>query len=953
MLSLKNLKSNKGGAAAVAKYCEHERNRRSGGYYSEGGAPSFWYGRGADALGLFGPVNHDIFVAALEGRLPDGTDVGKRGNVTQRRLGVDLTLSAPKSVSIAALPGGDGRILDAQDRAVRSALAFLEREVLVARRGRGGVQVEHTGSILAAIYRHEDSRPVDGHADPQLHSHAIIINATQRVDGQWSAVDLQFGDRSVLMKLADAHYKNELARELQSMGYDIRRTEDGIELAHISDEQVACFSVRTKQIDAALADRGLTRESASAAERAAANTATREDKKQIDRDKQMWEWRTEAREAGVDLAIPQARDLSQRQNFASESVKSAVRHLSERETVFSRDALRLESLKAGMGDTTLADIEHEIAAGKGGLIEAGGDRYTTKEALFQEQHTLARVRAGHDAVDALMTPEAASAFITEAEASQGFRFSQGQSDALAHMTTTADRSVGAEGLAGSGKTTAMRAGVSAFRAAGYEVVGLGPSTRAVKEIQSAGADTTCTLHSLLASKDESGAKPRLYLVDEASMIGATDMDRLIERVEIEGARLVLIGDYRQLSSVERGSPFEQFIAEGALRTERIHEIQRQRDPALRKCVQAFGDGDAPRGAELSRQFTSEVAPAAADFETACVKPQPGKLPPTSVRRAALVRTVADRYLGLPKEDREKTLLLATNNEMRRSINARIRAALKSQGEIAGAEVSVSTVRDAQMTREQRARAELYQPGQVVRLTEGNGKTRTVTNYEVVREECGQVILRVSDGQERAFVPARMDQRRYQVFNREDRVFSAGDKVVFRAPDRERGIANGQSGEVIALDIVRNEMHVRLDDRREIVLPLSGNLALDHGWARTVHDAQGSTVDHCIAAIEAGRAATAQVAYVALSRARERAEILTDSWERLKDRVSTFIERESAIQATHAKTTHDVAKLRELRAEASAELGHAGDLSQTRERAEASAELRQDSGRWEEEIELER
>ena len=278
MLSIKNLKSgHSGGAGGVVDYCEHRHSANGVGYYSGDGAPSSWHGTGAAALGLSGPVNRDALVRVLEGHLPDGTDLTTRGNrADDRRLGVDLTFSAPKSVSILALAGNDERVLAAHDRAVRKALDLVEREVLTARRGKGGAAHEHTGSLVAATYRHEDSRPVNGHADPQLHTHCIVANATQRADGTWSAMDLQFGEASVLMHLADAHYKNELARALREMGYDIRRTADGFELGHITDEQIAQFSQRREQIDEALAERGLTRETSNATDRSLANLATRE-----------------------------------------------------------------------------------------------------------------------------------------------------------------------------------------------------------------------------------------------------------------------------------------------------------------------------------------------------------------------------------------------------------------------------------------------------------------------------------------------------------------------------------------------------------------------------------------------------------------------------------------------------------------------------------------------------
>ncbi|MHB8333163.1 MAG: MobF family relaxase [Candidatus Dormibacteria bacterium] len=413
MISIKNLKGGQGGGAgAVANYCEHQlvlhqethtRAEYTTGYYRDGSTPSAWHGAGAAALGLSGPVDRDTLVRILEGRLPDGSDLTQRGHVPNRRLGVDLTISAPKSVSLQALAGGDERMLAAHDRAVAAALDLVEREVLTARRGKGGRAREVTGSLVAATYRHEDARPVAGHVDPQLHTHCLLANATQRADGTWSAMDLQFGEGSVLMHLADAHYKSELARALQALGYGLRRTGDGFELGHITDEQIARFSQRRGQIDAALAARGLTRETSDATDRVLANLATREDKTQGDQSDQAWTWRQEAREAGIVLDRPAAGYAVTVPDLSHEAVKSGTRHLAERETVFRRDAVRLEALQAGLGDTSLAGVDRAIEAKAGGLLDAGDNQFTTRDALHREQEILARARAGQGQASALMT----------------------------------------------------------------------------------------------------------------------------------------------------------------------------------------------------------------------------------------------------------------------------------------------------------------------------------------------------------------------------------------------------------------------------------------------------------------------------------------------------------------------------------------------------------------------
>ncbi len=946
MLSIKNLKSgHAGGAAGVANYCEHRSRANGVGYYS-GGAPSAWHGAGAEALGLEGPVNRDDLVRVLEGQLPDGTDLTTRGNREHdRRLGVDLTISAPKSVSLQALAGGDERILTAHDLAVRKALDLVEREVLTARRGKGGAEHENTGSLVTATYRHEDSRPVNGHVDPQLHTHCIVANATRRADGTWATMDLQFGEHSVLMHLADAHYKNELALELQKAGYDIRRTEDGFELEHITDEQIARFSGRTAQIDEALAERGLTRETSDATDRVLANLATREDKTQDDKCDQAWVWRQEAREAGVALDRPAEGRATAPSDLSHEAVKSGTRHLSERETVFRRDALRLEALKAGMGDTTLAGVDRAIEVESGGLLDAGDGKFTTRDALHREQAILARARAGRGKSAPLMEPEGATLYVEQREVAQGFKYSDGQREALLLGLTSADRYTGIVGAAGSGKTTSMRGFVEAARDQGFEVIGIAPSAKARNELESAGAEVNRTTASFL-SREHDYNPQRVVILDEAGMVSARDMDALMRKVEAEGGRLVLVGDPRQLTAVEAGQPFAQLIETGAMAHATIDEIKRQVDPDLRAIAQAFARGDASSATRKAMDYTVSAQIEAQD---------PAK-PTVQERRAGIARATAEAYLSLSAEERVQTLVLSGTHAVRQQVNEQIREGLRERGVVSRTEVQIQALDKAGLTREKATQVESYRAGMVVRLEAGKGRKRHTTDYRVDRIDGNQVVLRASDGTEKVWDPAR--KQAAGVYASRDMVLSAGDQILF-TENQGRGdnkIVNGQPATIERIERDQDggpQVTARLDDGREVKLDPSRNHSIDYGWCRTVHAAQGATVDHVIVAGEASRVATAETAYVACSRERKSLQILTDNPQRLQKSWETWAEKQHALAAACETSIPDLSRLQSLRAAASRELGRAGDLAQAREAGHPVERAAPTPAAWRHAVELDR
>ena len=184
---------------------------------------SAWAGRGAEALGLSGPVDPDAFQAVLEGRVPGGRQLGRRdseGSILHRP-GRDLTLSAPKSVSLLALMGGDERIVAAHDRAVVRTLAWVERNAVETRmqdQAMGTMVRAGDQKMVAASFRHDTSRNLD----PQLHSHCVVANMVQGADGKWRTMvdDGLFRQQ----KAIGAIYRAELAEGLRGLGYGIEKT---------------------------------------------------------------------------------------------------------------------------------------------------------------------------------------------------------------------------------------------------------------------------------------------------------------------------------------------------------------------------------------------------------------------------------------------------------------------------------------------------------------------------------------------------------------------------------------------------------------------------------------------------------------------------------------------------------------------------------------------------------
>src|SRR5579863_5119637 len=246
-----------------------------------------WQGRIAERYGLVGAIGEQHFARLSEGQNPltgeqlvrhrsgqeyttaDGTTV----KPVEHRAGWDATFSAPKSVSLTALVGGDERVREAHRQAVTAAITELERYTQ-ARIG-GNHAAETTGKFIAAEFEHDTARPVNGYAAPQLHTHAVVFNMTEREDGSTRAIQPKSLFDS--QQFATAVYQEELTFRLRNLGYEIEAGKKGApEIKGYSLEYLDASSPRRQQIEQAIAKSGFS--GPEAAQIAAHNTR---DKKEI------------------------------------------------------------------------------------------------------------------------------------------------------------------------------------------------------------------------------------------------------------------------------------------------------------------------------------------------------------------------------------------------------------------------------------------------------------------------------------------------------------------------------------------------------------------------------------------------------------------------------------------------------------------------------------------------
>ena len=919
MLSIGALAS----AAQGASYYERD------GYYAkddpEHREASAWAGKGAEELGLKGPVDADTFRAVLEGRVPDGSDTrlgrrGKDGSI-EHRPGRDLTFSAPKSVSIAALVGGDGRIVEAHDHAVAATLDWIEKNAAETRMKdpeTGRMARVGNQKIVAATFRHDTSRNLD----PQLHTHAVLANMVRGGDGKWRSMANE--GLYARQKLIGMLYRNELAASLGKLGYGIEKTHaDGrFEIAGVPRAAIEAFSTRRAEIEAAMDERGLgaSADNPRLAERAA--LMTRAKKRDIDREELSGVWQRQAAGLGLDAgalvaeaegkSVAPEREAAEKpatesgkaaeptapaldgsaptpgretapepqSSPAAEAVAWAMAHLSEREAVFARADLLAAALAHGPGRTTIGEAEREVARlEKAGALHAvdipgAENSLATDRTAGEERETVALMHGGQGRGRAPMRGWQVQGHLNRGP------LTAGQKDAVKLILSAKDRTVGVQGYAGTGKTTMLNRARTLAEKKGWRMAGLAPSASAVQTLASEAGIESETLQRFLARNagvaegrlTRKGAKEMraafaktILVVDEgslASTVQARDLLRIANALRIP--RVVLVGDAKQLDAVDAGKPFAQLQAAG-MATATMDEIMRQRDPALKEAVEASLKGDIERAFEKLGDNVAEV------------------------KADNIGGAVAARWLGLDAEARENTGVMAPSHELRQAINGHIRERLAREGRINGPAMQSERLVSKGYTNAEKALAVNYAAGDVVafhrpyrRIGVGKGDERAVTGVDRANHD---VLLDDGKGGAVAWKPDEIGGRRggSEVYRREDIELRAGDRIRWTRNDAGLGLVNSRTADVVSVKDGR--VSFRLEDGKTLDLGTGDPQLrhLDHAWASTVHAFQGRTVDNVIAAMEARHKhlTTQKSFYVEISRARDRAELVTDDAADLK------------------------------------------------------------------------
>lgn len=778
------------------------------------------------------------------------------GNDNKKRIGIDLTFSCPKSISLATAKDEETKkdILEAQQKAVTETLDFIEKNGgFTFRVTKNKVTTEHKAdNLLIGKFNHFVNR--NGELD--LHTHCVVFNLTEK-DGK----EYSLNAKEILKKQTEwgLLFRQKMAKNLQAKGYKLNITDakKGLfELAGFDRETIEKYSSRRLEILKKMEADG----TAGSREAMKANLQTRKTKKQVDLDKIYDEVK---KEIFTNERVKILKGKLRKNYYLVEQKKITDEVIAdlERETfAFTKEQLKKRIMSAGVLQNIDEKRAEKLINENDKLVNLGNKElengtikqfFTTEKNINIEDNIIAKMKKEKGTITAL-NEEKSEKLLDEICKNGGYTPNREQVNAIHHILTNKDRIIGVQGLAGTGKTYSFALVKKMADRENIEVKGICFTGKASEGLQADSGIESTTIHSFLnkLEKDSGikqkitegikqdwdlskvkpeGNKKQIWVVDEAGLVDNRMMNYLIEASIKADAKLVLTGDYQQLPPVGAGEPMKNLIDNG-MATAYMEDIRRQKDIELLNAVRESVKGDTLNTYKILEQKQSyhEIAD-----------------------REKLQDEIIKKVTSIKQEDLKENLLLVQTNADRKNYNDKIQKVFIEQG----------------------------------RLTTGN--TFKVEN---------------SEGR----------QERRKIYEGDRIVLLANDSMCFREIKGGLGytktkVNNGTMGTVKRVE--NNKIVVTLDNGKTVYFNPQKYKKFDLAYAVTNYKAQGMTVKNCIVDMTTkGKSNNRNALYVNISRAKFKAEVYTDDKKKLEKQTLTFAKKINSADFKEQISSYKRAKL---------------------------------------------
>jgi Ti-type conjugative transfer relaxase TraA len=658
MLTITGIGSSGAAKRYYAEYAQ-EQGESQGQFYDRTGE-----------LGIDGKtVSGEEMLNLLHGMSPDGERALCRNAGPEHRGGWDLHYAPDKSVSIVwanASPEQRTQIEEAHARSVTAGLDYMNEHAGYTRTGHAGANLEKA-QLVAATFQHSSNRK----EQPQLHTHAIVFNVgrTER-DLKWRTLESRTFYQAKMA--SGAIYQAEMAQNMQKIGFSITKNQNGtFRLSDVPLQACLAQSERSKDIEQLLANQGLTRETAPAhlKEYLALKSRPRKDYSRISRDFGRWQKENAANGFGP----KEQEQLTQKMRDQRQLVgRGEQRDLAERTlkdmtqgaSTFTHNELArkiaVESIGRQGGSGIQATLRH--AKESKNFLEVGRTgqgiaAYSTHDMLKTEQNLMKMVQGRqNENRHPVKETTVASAIVSRAT------IKPEQMKALRHVTQGKDGVSFIEGDAGTGKSYLMAAVKEVYEKNGYTVHGLSYTNKAAQNLEQGSGIKSRSVDSFLyAAKNGRPTvdKRSIVILDEAAMLDSRKTRELVRHVSDRGAKLVMVGDEKQIQPILAGQAFG--TAKRAFGSERLSEIVRQKETWERGAVRDLAEGR-----------TLNALNAIDEKKNLKIMPD---------RNAARRAIVAEWHKGTKDGVEKAPLILATTNAEVKRLNESARAQLKADGRL--------------------------------------------------------------------------------------------------------------------------------------------------------------------------------------------------------------------------------------------------------------------------------
>ncbi len=901
MMSVQPLKS----AKSACQYYTEAVN-----YYLSDSTATCWQGKAKDFLHLTDKINPDELMRLLEGQIPDGKQLQNLKG--EHRPGFDMTLSAPKSLSVLAGLDIAPELVQLHDKAVSFALNQIEGEFAEARVNQNGEYVyQKTGNLLFATFRQPTSRA----NDPNLHTHCVTLNLTN-VNAEFRSLS---SDKSrnfgVLEQIQNnAHYcgliyRQHLANLLKQAGYVIRATDEGLfEIEGVPDDILKLFSKRRQEIEKLMDKKGWD----SAKDASHATLITRNNKIDHDLNDLKERWQSQANSLGfteqvfkdnqqkaqiLQSSISKIKEKilaffnfddekSLENNKASECVNVAIEKLSQRTSVFSERTLAFESMKHSLvidKPVSLAAIRNNIQELKSKQTlyadtcpKTQQSLLTTPWLLTLEAESIARIENNKGMVAPITTLFKVNAFQKQYNETCEMKMTCSQQEAMKSILTTKDRYIAIQGYAGVAKTTMLSWTKELIEQEGFKVRGLTIASSAAQEMtEKSGIKTDVFPLVLQELKNAQNAqlKKTVFVLDEASMLSSPQGHELIKQIERTQSRLILVGDKAQLPSVNNGRLFG-LIQEYDIHTTTMDEIVRQKDFKALEAVIHATKGEVKEAIEKLHHVEEKAS------------------------HDERINWIAKQWLSYSEDKRKNTLIFAATHKHRAEITEKIRDGLKEEGVLGGESLKSTSLKAKNLEAIQQRSIGYFRQGQIVRFNQNfdakdikQGQYYQIDKIEAKHRQKNAVPLIDETGKKILFPLKYLPnykthtaafERILEVYNKNTLDIHRNETIIWTKNFKKDDIHNGERATLI--DFNDKQVAIRLANGKQIDLPSTHSALqhMEHGYVLTTYKAQGKDKSYAIGLMESNQkfSANLQNFYVQISRAVHGMTLVTDDKEKL-------------------------------------------------------------------------